>query len=186
MILPRTDIKVGDILLGLASSGLHSNGFSLARKIISKAGLNYSSPCPWEPKLSLGRALLEPTRIYTRQILPVAQAGLIKAMSHITGGGFIENIPRVLPKNVGCIVDAAAWQRPPVFTFLQREGCVEAHEMARTFNNGIGMVLIVGPEDVETVVTHLTVLGPATVHRMGEITGTPGVAIHNLSSWATE
>ncbi|KAF5368642.1 hypothetical protein D9758_002308 [Tetrapyrgos nigripes] len=152
-ILPRANITPGDILLGVASSGIHSNGFSLVRKILARTGLSYDSPCPWDTNITLGKALLEPTRIYIKQILPVAQKGLIKAMSHITGGGFIENIPRVLPKaqngdgssqRVGCFVDASTWEFPPVFQFLMQNGDVEPLEMARTFNNGIGMVLIVG------------------------------------------
>ncbi|KAJ7070804.1 aminoimidazole ribonucleotide synthetase [Mycena amicta] len=139
-ILPKRNIMAGDILLGVESSGLHSNGFSLVRKIISLTGLPYSAPCPWDEQTTLGRALLEPTRIYVKQILPAAKAGLLKGMAHITGGGFIENIPRVLPPNLGCYIDTAAWPPPPVFRFLMKQGGVAPLEMARTFNNGIGMV----------------------------------------------
>lgn len=184
LILPRPDIAAGDVILGVASSGLHSNGFSLVRKIISVSGLAYSSPCPWRPETTLGRALLEPTQIYISQILPVAKAGLLKGMSHITGGGFIENIPRALPKNLGCFIDASTWQYPPVFRFLMKTGNVEPLEMARTFNNGIGMVLIVGSSKVKEVEALLQG-GPSAVYRIGEVTTQPGVEMRNVLTWAT-
>jgi phosphoribosylamine--glycine ligase / phosphoribosylformylglycinamidine cyclo-ligase len=183
LILPTPNIKAGDILLGLSSSGLHSNGFSLVRKIIQVSGVSYESPCPWAPETTLGRNLLEPTRIYISQILPVAQAGLLKGMSHITGGGFTENIPRVLPKDLGCYVDAATWELPPVFRFLKKHGNVASLEMARTFNNGIGMVLIVAAENVDRVVEKLKG-GPAEVYKIGEVTSDPGVDMRNLEKWA--
>ena len=172
----------GDVLLGVASSGLHSNGFSLVRKILAVAGIPYSAPCPWQPDVPLGRALLTPTQIYITQVLPVAQRGLLKGMSHITGGGFTENIPRALPKALGCYVDAAAWELPPVFRFLMRHGNVAPLEMARTFNNGIGMVLIVGAAQVDEVVDALKG-GPSAVYRIGEVTATPGVEMRNVLTW---
>lgn len=181
-ILPRSDISPGDVLLGLPSSGLHSNGFSLVRKVVSVSGLTYASPCPWEPATTLGRALLEPTTIYVKQVLPVAQAGLIKGMSHITGGGFVENIPRVLPRGLGCFVDASAWELPPVFRFLMQKGGVEPLEMARTFNNGIGMVLIVGKEDVDQAVARLSI-GGQVVYKIGEVTSQSGVEMRNVNVW---
>ncbi|KAF6766599.1 bifunctional purine ADE1 [Ephemerocybe angulata] len=154
LILPRNDIAAGDVILGLSSSGVHSNGFSLVRKVVQVSGLTYESPCPWNPEVKLGRALLEPTRIYISQ-----------GMSHITGGGFTENIPRVLPKNLGCY-----------------HGRVEPLEMARTFNNGIGLVLIVGPNDVEEVLKKLEG-GPSSVYKIGEVTSTPGVEMRNVLTW---
>ncbi|KIM47812.1 hypothetical protein M413DRAFT_439492 [Hebeloma cylindrosporum] len=181
-LLPRGDITSGDVILGVASSGIHSNGFSLVRKIVSSAGIPYSSPCPWQPEMELGRALVEPTQIYVSQILPVAKRGLLKGMSHITGGGFIENIPRVLPKHLGCYVDASTWDLPPVFRFLMKHGNVDPMEMARTFNNGIGMVLIVGAAEVEEVVKLLQI-GPSAVYRVGEVTETPGVEMRNVLAW---
>ncbi|TFK56567.1 phosphoribosylformylglycinamidine cycl [Heliocybe sulcata] len=184
LLLPQKDIKPGDVLLGLSSSGLHSNGFSLVRKTIALAGLDYSSPCPWQSSVTLGRALLEPTRIYIKQVLPAAQQGLIKAMSHITGGGFIENIPRVLPENCGCYVDASTWQLPPVFRFVMQQGNVEPLEMCRTFNNGIGMVLVVDKSNVESVTASLKNAGSATVHVIGEIVAGNGVEMRNLESWS--
>ncbi|KAF8922140.1 aminoimidazole ribonucleotide synthetase [Mucidula mucida] len=182
LILPQQDIAAGDILLGVSSSGPHSNGFSLIRKIVSVSGLEYSSPCPWDSTTTLGRALLEPTRIYIKQLLPAAQAGLIKGMSHITGGGFLENIPRVLPKTLGCYVDASKWDLPPVFRFLMAHGKVAPLEMARTFNNGIGMVLIVDPKNLALAVQSLT--GSAQVYEIGEVTTSPGVEMRNLQVWS--
>ncbi|KAF5385165.1 hypothetical protein D9615_001349 [Tricholomella constricta] len=183
LILPTPDIAAGDVLLGIASSGLHSNGFSLVRKVVSVSGLNYISPCPWDSKVTLGRALLEPTQIYTSQVLPVAKAGLLKGMSHITGGGFIENIPRVLPKNLGCFVDASAWNLPPVFKFLMQHGGIEPLEMARTFNNGIGMIVIVSPGNVDAALAALG-KGQADVFSVGEVTAKPGVEMRNLHTWS--
>jgi len=182
LILPRGDIAAGDILLGVASSGLHSNGFSLVRKIISLTDLDYTSPCPWGNGISLGRALLEPTRIYISQILPVAQSGLIKGMSHITGGGFIENIPRILPRHLGCYIDVTTWSLPPVFRFLMKHGGVEPLEMAKTFNNGIGMIVIVAPENVGKTLAKLR-QGSSEVYRIGEVTNVPGVEMRNTQSW---
>ncbi|KAF7347630.1 Phosphoribosylformylglycinamidine cyclo-ligase [Mycena venus] len=183
LILPKPNIVAGDILLGIASSGLHSNGFSLVRKIVSISDLKYSSPCPWDEQTTLGRALLEPTRIYIKQVLPAAKAGLLKGMSHITGGGFIENIPRVLPKNLGCYIDASRWALLPVFRFLMKHGGVAPLEMARTFNNGLGMVCIVSHKDVEVAIDALQRSGDAKVYKIGEVVATPGVEMRNLETW---
>ncbi|CAK5280616.1 unnamed protein product [Mycena citricolor] len=182
-ILPKAGIAPEDVLLGIASSGLHSNGFSLVRKVVAMAGLRYDSPCPWDSNTTLGRSLLEPTRVYIKQILPVAQAGLVKGMAHITGGGFIENVPRVLPKGTGCFIDAAAWPLPPVFRFLMKQGNVAPLEMARTFNNGLGMVCIVSAKDTEAAMTALRKNGDAKVYKIGEIVDTPGVEMRNLERW---
>lgn len=184
LILPRQDIRPGDVLLGIASSGLHSNGFSLVRKIVSLSGLSYSSPCPWDETTSLGRSLLEPTRIYVKQVLPVAQAGLLKGMSHITGGGFIENIPRVLPKGLGCFVDASSWPLPPVFRFLMKHGRVDPLEMARTFNNGIGLIVIVDQNCAVEALNALQKNGDAPVYTIGEVTEGSQVDMRNLGHWA--
>jgi phosphoribosylamine--glycine ligase/phosphoribosylformylglycinamidine cyclo-ligase len=182
-ILPRDDIAVGDVLLGISSSGLHSNGFSLVRTIISLSGYDYTSPCPWEDGVTLGRALLEPTRIYVSQVLPVARAGLVKGMAHITGGGFIDNIPRVLPRTLGCYIDASSWTLPPVFKFLMRNGGVEPLEMARTFNNGIGLVLVVASNEVEAAIATLQG-SQAEVYRIGEVVAQTGVEMRNLHTWS--
>lgn len=184
MILPTPNIAEGDIILGVASSGPHSNGFSLIRKIVSVSGLDYSSTCPWDTTQNLGHALLEPTRIYVKQLLPAAQAGLIKGMSHITGGGFTENIPRVLPKSLGCFVDASKWDLPPVFRFLKQHGNVAPLEMARTFNNGIGMVIIVDPKNLDAALQSIRQAGSAQVYQIGEVTSKPGVDMRNLEAWS--
>ncbi|KAJ7631215.1 aminoimidazole ribonucleotide synthetase [Roridomyces roridus] len=184
-ILPKPNIMAGDVLLGVASSGLHSNGFSLVRKIVPLSGLSYASPCPWDAQRTLGHALLEPTQIYIKQILPAAKAGLLKGMSHITGGGFIENIPRVLPPGLGCYVDAAAWSLPPVFRFLMQHGHVAPLEMARTFNCGVGMVCIVSHKDVEVAIDALQRSGQAKVYKIGEVVDTPGVQMRNLEGWSS-
>jgi phosphoribosylamine--glycine ligase/phosphoribosylformylglycinamidine cyclo-ligase len=183
LVLPRGVIE-GDVLLGIASSGLHSNGFSLVRKIISLSGLAYSSSCPWDTTRTLGQDLLEPTRIYVKQVLPISQKGLVKAMSHITGGGFIENIPRVLPKGLGCYVDASTWQLPGVFRYLMKEGGVAPLEMARTFNMGIGLVVIVGKDKCESVLNALRKQDPGVpVYEIGRVIGTSGVQIRQLEHW---
>lgn len=183
LLLPQPTISPGDILLGVASSGLHSNGYSLVRKIVSRSGLTYTSPCPWDPSKTLGSVLLEPTRIYVKQLLPAAQAGLIKGMSHITGGGFTENVPRVLPLGMGCRIDGSAWDLPDIFRFLLEKGNVDPMEMAKTFNNGIGMVLIVDRDVVDAVKKSLRENGDAEVYGIGEVTGTPGVVMDGLESW---
>ncbi|KAI8980765.1 aminoimidazole ribonucleotide synthetase [Trametes punicea] len=185
LILPQPTIAPGDVLLGLPSSGLHSNGYSLVRKIVALSGLSYSDPCPWDAQRTLGAALLEPTRIYVRSVLPVAQAGLLKGMSHITGGGFVENIPRVLPKGMGCFIDASTWELPPVFRFLMQHGRVEPLEMARTFNNGVGMVLVVSPDEVPRAIEALQSAGEKLVYRIGEVTAKSGVEMRNLNAWTS-
>lgn len=184
MILPRPDISIGDVLLGLPSSGLHSNGFSLVRKIVSLSGLKYSSPCPWDQSITLGTALLEPTKIYAKTLLPAIRKGLLKGLSHITGGGFLENIPRVLPNGTGCYVNAKAWEIPPVFRWLVKEGGVQPREMARTFNNGIGMVLIVSPDKVDEVIQSIQASGE-NVYRVGEVVAGDGVEMRNLDAWSS-
>ncbi|OJT02709.1 Bifunctional purine biosynthetic protein ADE1 [Trametes pubescens] len=185
LILPQPTIAPGDVLLGLPSSGVHSNGFSLVRKVVALSRLSYASACPWDAHTTLGRALLAPTRVYVKGVLPAAQAGLLKGMSHITGGGFVENIPRVLPKGLGCFIDASAWELPPVFRFLMARGGVAPLEMARTFNNGVGMVLVVAPELVAQAVEALQQAGEKDVYRIGEVTAQSGVEMRNLSAWSS-
>ena len=129
-LLPRLqDINIkSDVLLGLPSSGIHSNGYSLVRHLVSASGLTYQSPCPWMSSSTLGEALLTPTRIYVKELMPVLRQKLVKAMSHITGGGFIDNIPRCLPDNVGAEVDVSAWDLPPVFKWLKSQGNIASCE----------------------------------------------------------
>jgi phosphoribosylaminoimidazole synthetase len=143
-LLPTDDIVEGDVLLGLASSGVHSNGFSLVRRIVAQSGLSWSDPAPFAEGKMLGAALLEPTRIYVRSVLQAIRGTHgIKALAHITGGGFPENIPRVLPKDFAAELDLEAIEVPPVFSWLARTGSVHHPEMMRTFNCGIGMILVV-------------------------------------------
>ncbi|KAJ3043238.1 hypothetical protein HDV00_005558 [Rhizophlyctis rosea] len=168
-ILPHLDqIHPGDVLLGLASSGVHSNGFSLVRHVISSSGLTYSSPSPFSQNQTLGEALLTPTRIYVKQLLPSIKKGLIKSMAHITGGGFTDNIPRALPKGVGVRIDVGAWELPGVFRWLKGAGKISDAELARTFNCGVGMVLIVSKENVSEV-TRLVKEAGETVYDMGVV-----------------
>ncbi|KAJ4292183.1 Bifunctional purine biosynthetic protein ADE1 [Collariella sp. IMI 366227] len=151
--LPRKDAMVeGDALIALASSGVHSNGFSLVRKIVKTRGLQYTNPCPWDNNTTLGEALLTPTRIYVKPLLAAIEktGTAIKGMAHITGGGLTENVPRMLPKHLAGEIDVASWELPPVFEWLGRS--VEPKEMARAFNTGVGMVIAVEKERVEEVV----------------------------------
>src|SRR3954454_18657353 len=143
-LLPTDDIVEGDVLLGLASSGVHANGFSLVRRIVATSGLAWSDPAPFNDELSLAEALLEPTRIYVKSILKaIRNTHGIKALAHITGGGFPENIPRVLPKDFSAELDRIAVEVPPVFSWLAKTCGVAPEEMMRTFNCGIGMILVV-------------------------------------------
>ncbi len=143
-VIDGSKIQAGDVLIGLASTGLHSNGYSLARKIFAPYSLEKEFP---ELGETLGEALLRPTRIYVKSILPLLPSGKILGMAHITGGGLTENIPRVLPPGLGVQIDLAAWEQPPIFALLQRFGDVAWPEMYRTFNMGVGFVIIVRPED---------------------------------------
>ena len=167
-VLTGCDVAVGDVVLGLAASGVHSNGYSLVRRIVGRAGLDYHGPAPFAPDRSLAEALLTPTRIYVRSLLPAIRAGRIKALAHITGGGLIENIPRVLPDGLGVTLDATAWTLPPVFRWLAAGGGIDPVELARTFNCGIGMVAIAGPAGVAELVAQLSAAGE-TVTAIGQV-----------------
>lgn len=177
------NIAPGDIILGLSSSGVHSNGFSLVRKIIDSHGLSYASPTPWNPASTVGDSLLIPTTIYVKQLLPVVRLGLVKGLCHITGGGFTENVPRVLPSGTGCWIDAGAFEFLPVFDWMMRAGGVEAKEMARTFNCGIGMIVVVAPERVEEVTKMLKESGDSKVYQIGEVNDVEGCEMRNLDKW---
>jgi phosphoribosylformylglycinamidine cyclo-ligase len=151
-ILTGRDIKEGDIVFGIGSSGVHSNGYSLVRKIAADSSVSLTAPAPFDAARTLGEILLAPTRIYVRSLLPLLKSSAkIKGLSHITGGGLLENIPRVLPDGLGVTLTAGSWDMPPVFAWLQRAGEIEADDMARTFNCGIGMVVIAAPEDAAQV-----------------------------------
>ena len=168
-LLPTDDIVEGDVLLGLSSSGLHSNGFSLVRRIVAASGLGWSDPAPFNEELSLAEALLEPTRIYVKSILKaIRNTHGIKALAHITGGGFPENIPRVLPKDFSAELDLEAIDVPPVFSWLAKSGGVAPEEMMRTFNCGIGMILAVASGQAAQVAAVLQEAGE-TVTPIGRI-----------------
>jgi phosphoribosylformylglycinamidine cyclo-ligase len=154
-VLTGANIAPGDVILGLASSGVHSNGFSLVRRIIADKGWDLDDRLPSEQGRTLGEALLEPTRIYVRSLLPLAQERRVKGLAHITGGGLLENIPRVLPKGCHAVIEAGRLELPPIFSLLQEGGQIAPEEMARTFNCGIGMAAIVAQDEVTTVIEAL-------------------------------
>jgi phosphoribosylformylglycinamidine cyclo-ligase len=172
-LLPKT-VAPGDVLIGLPSSGVHSNGFSLVRRIVEAAGLAWNAPAPFAPGQPLGRALLEPTRIYVKPMLAaLRQTDGIHGIVHITGGGFRDNIPRVLPDGVGVRLDLDAIPVPPVFGWLARAGGVAEAEMLRTFNCGIGLIVIAAPDAAEAVVAALQTEGENPV-LIGEVTSYAG------------
>ncbi|KAJ2786088.1 hypothetical protein H4R18_000120 [Coemansia javaensis] len=187
-ILPRTaDIAAGDVLLGLASSGVHSNGFSLVRKVVARAGLDFASPCPWAAGTTVGAALLTPTRIYVKPLLPLVRQRAVKGMAHITGGGFTDNVPRVLPAGVSAEIDAAAWELPPVFRWLKSAGAISPDEMARTFNCGIGMVLVVAADAAPSVLAALAASGEQA-YAIGRLVASPSphesrATVANTDAW---
>jgi phosphoribosylformylglycinamidine cyclo-ligase len=161
-LLPRADVMAGDALIGLPSSGVHSNGFSLVRRIVEASGLNWGDAAPFAPGQTLAQALLTPTRLYVKPILAALKAGApIKALAHITGGGFPDNIPRVLPDGVGASLELSAIKAPPVFAWLAKTGNVARDEMLRTFNCGVGMVVVAGAKDADAVMAALAAAGEA-------------------------
>lgn len=159
-VLPRMgDMKPGDVLIGIASSGPHSNGYSLIRRIVEREGLFYGGPSPFSNSETLGEALLTPTRLYAPIVMPLIRAGKLKGLAHITGGGLTENTPRMCPDQLIPRIDRAAWTPPPVFQWLQDAGQVDLEEMHRTFNMGIGLVLAVAQEEADAVMTELKAAG---------------------------
>jgi phosphoribosylformylglycinamidine cyclo-ligase len=163
-ILPRRDIADGDVIIGLASSGVHSNGYSLVRKVVAKSGLPWSAPAPFAPGQTLGEAILTPTRIYVKPCLAAIRATkAVKGLAHLTGGGFPDNIPRVLPKGLGARIDLGAVPVLPAFKWLAREGGVAESEMLRTFNCGIGMIVIAASKDAAAVTQAFTTAGERAV-----------------------
>ncbi|MGE4324743.1 MAG: phosphoribosylformylglycinamidine cyclo-ligase [Pseudodonghicola sp.] len=164
----------GDVLLGLASNGVHSNGYSLVRKLVEISGLGWDDACPWAEG-SLGEVLLTPTRLYVKQALAAVRAGGVHALAHITGGGLTENLPRVFPEGLGAEIDLDAWTLPPVFAWLAEVGGMAEAEMLKTFNCGIGMVAVVAADRADALTALLTEAGE-TVARIGVITAGQGVA----------
>jgi phosphoribosylformylglycinamidine cyclo-ligase len=178
-------VSDGDVILGLASSGVHSNGFSLVRRLASDKGWKLDRPALFDSEVLLIDALMAPTRIYVKALLPLVRSGAIHALAHITGGGLLENIPRVLPEGLHARVDASAWPQPRLMAFLQAQGNIEPEEMARTFNCGIGMAAIVSPAKVDAVVTELEDRGE-TVFVIGAVeTGPKGCSVSGpAGSWS--
>lgn len=167
-VLPLPTVQAGDVLLGIASSGVHSNGYSLVRHLVQNAHLDYHQPAAFAPEQTLAEALLAPTRIYVKPVLAAIKNGGIKALAHITGGGLLENIPRVLPDGLGVWLEGSSWEILPVFKWMASLGRVAPEEMARTFNCGIGMVAVVDGKDVAEVTRALTEAGER-VYRIGEV-----------------
>jgi phosphoribosylformylglycinamidine cyclo-ligase len=168
-LLPRNDIAEGDVILGLSSSGLHSNGYSLVHKIIERSGLDWGAPAPFDKGGTLADAALTPTRIYVRSCLAaLRESSGLKALAHITGGGFTDNIPRVLPAGLGAAINLAGVKPPPIFGWLARTGNIAQDEMLRTFNCGIGMIAVVSPTESERI-SRVFGREDEQVARLGEI-----------------
>jgi phosphoribosylformylglycinamidine cyclo-ligase len=167
-VLTGERVHGSDVILGLASSGVHSNGFSLVRRLAADKGWKLDRPALFDPDIVLIDALMAPTRIYVKSLLPLIRQGRIGALAHITGGGLLENIPRALPKGLHAVIDADAWAQPRLMAFLQAQGGIEPGEMARTFNCGIGMAVIVRADDASAV-THLLEAAGETVLTIGRI-----------------
>ncbi len=167
-VLTADKVAAGDVILGLASSGIHSNGFSLVRRLAADKGWKLDRPALFDQNTILIDALMAPTRIYVKSLLPLVRTGKVHAMAHITGGGLLENIPRILPAGLHAHVNANAWEQPRLMAFLQAQGNIEPEEMARTFNCGIGMAVVVALDDAADVSAALVEAGE-TVHRIGHI-----------------
>ncbi|GMM54239.1 bifunctional aminoimidazole ribotide synthase/glycinamide ribotide synthase [Maudiozyma humilis] len=185
-ILPKMEqMEAGNVLLGLASDGVHSNGYSLVRKVISHVGLSWSDPCPWDNSKTLGEGALVPTKIYVKQLLPSLKQKLILGLAHITGGGLIENIPRAIPKHLQAQVDMSTWTVPEVFKWFGRAGNVPTEDILKTLNMGVGMVLIVKKENAEAVKKLITEANE-TVYEIGHLVekpaGQPGCVVSNADN----
>ncbi|WP_299614472.1 phosphoribosylformylglycinamidine cyclo-ligase [uncultured Tateyamaria sp.] len=169
-----SQVVAGDVLLGLASDGVHSNGYSLVRKIVENSGLGWDDACPWADG-TLGEALLTPTRLYVKAALAAIKAGGVHGFAHITGGGLTENLPRVLPEGLGTTIDLNAWSLPPVFQWLAEQGGLAEPEMLKTFNSGLGMVVVVA-QDAEAKVTAALQAEGQAVTRIGTVEAGQGVS----------
>ena len=178
-------VAPGDVLIGLASSGVHSNGYSLVRRLAADKGWKLDRPALFDQERLLIDALIEPTKIYVASLLPLIREGLVHGLAHITGGGLLENLPRILPDGAHAQVDADLWDQPRLMAFLQAQGRIEPAEMARTFNCGVGMVLAVAPGDVAAITERLEAAGE-TVVRVGEIAqGTKGCTVRgSAGTWS--
>ncbi|UWR23861.1 phosphoribosylformylglycinamidine cyclo-ligase [Sulfitobacter sp. S190] len=169
-----TAVQRGDVLLGLASDGVHSNGFSLVRVIVEHSGLGWDDPCPWDGG-TLGEALLTPTRLYVNAALAAHRAGFVNALAHVTGGGLTENLPRVLPEGLGARINLDAWELPPVFRWLTAHGGMDEAELLKTYNSGIGMI-VVCPADKADAAAKLLEDQGETVFTIGEVVSGNGVS----------
>jgi phosphoribosylformylglycinamidine cyclo-ligase len=167
-VITGKDVREGDVVLGLASTGVHSNGYSLVRKIVKEGNFSYTAPAPFEKNATLAEVLLRPTQIYVKPLLALCKAVKVNAMAHITGGGLLENIPRVLPEGVGVGIDVTSWDVPPVFAWLASEGGISGVDMLRTFNCGIGMVALVPAAEADKAITLLQKEGIAAT-RIGAV-----------------
>ena len=167
-------VQAGDVLLGLASDGVHSNGYSLVRRVVERSGLAWDARAPFTQG-SLGAALLAPTRLYVKPALAAIRAGGVHGLAHITGGGLTENLPRVLSEGLGAQIDLGAWSLPPVFTWLAAEGGLAQAEMLKTFNAGIGMVLVVAADRADALAAELAAAGES-VHHLGHVVPGAGVS----------
>ncbi|KAK3643459.1 hypothetical protein LTR56_010197 [Elasticomyces elasticus] len=184
-LLPdKSAMREGDCLIGLVSNGAHSNGYSLIRKIVEKAGLSYNDKAPWDGTQTVGKSLLKPTRIYVKQLMPAVEQDLILGMAHITGGGLEDNIPRMLPKHLAADVDVSTWTVPPVLRWLKKTGNVSSREFARTWNTGLGMVLVASADNADKLVQVLDDAGEKAV-RMGKLVKHEGqgVILHKMEVW---
>lgn len=186
-LLDGSRVAAGDVIVGIASSGVHSNGFSLVRRILADRGWDLGAEAPFSPGQTLGELLLEPTRIYVKSLLPLVRDGLIHGLAHITGGGLVENVPRVLPEGVRAEIDSSAWPYPPLFAHLQDGGAVEAGEMARTFNCGIGMIALVSEGDCRTVIERLEAAGETALDIGRIVEGRRGCTVSGKAgSWNSD
>jgi phosphoribosylformylglycinamidine cyclo-ligase len=185
--LTGDQVAPGDVLLGLASSGVHSNGYSLVRRLAEDKGWKLNRPAIFDQEQLLIDALMAPTRIYVQSLLPLIRAGLIHALAHITGGGLLENIPRILPQGAHAMVDADKWQQPRLMAFLQAQGAIEPEEMARTFNCGVGMVVAVAPEHVVKVTKALQEAGEAVLEIGTIVSGERGCTVRgSAETWSAK
>ncbi|MDB5679588.1 phosphoribosylformylglycinamidine cyclo-ligase [Sphingomonas bacterium] len=184
-VLTGKDITVGDLILGLGSSGVHSNGYSLVRRLAADKGWKLDRPALFDSDVLLIDALMAPTRIYVKSLLPLIAAGQIKGLAHITGGGLLENIPRVLPDGAHAWIAADSWEQPRLMAFLQAQGAIEPEEMARTFNCGVGMAVVVAADHADGVIGALEAAGESAF-RIGEIVaGVRGCTVHgSTETWS--
>ncbi|KAG8462548.1 hypothetical protein KFE25_010373 [Diacronema lutheri] len=186
-VLPRLEqMSAGDVLIGVASSGIHSNGYSLVRKLVfDVSGLTWGGPAPWEAKaMSVSASLLTPTKIYVKSCLPLVKEGMVKGMAHITGGGLLENIPRSLPDSLAASIELGTWPLPPVFAWLAKTGRLDTRELARTFNCGIGMVLVTAPSNAQHVLDSMARAGEVC-YAIGTLMprGETPVVLNNKDAW---